>query len=120
MQCIYVYFVNLFPQLLNAFVCLLKLVPLYSRSQSLLTGSSRGLAPVPGPHVSSSPEHPRGGPPDPVFPHTRLQDLRCWDPPALGVPDLRPLNPSFPKPGLYEAPSGPRSAPPPRPGALPP
>ena len=33
MQCIYVYFVNLFPQLLNAFVCLLKLVPLYSRSQ---------------------------------------------------------------------------------------
>ena len=33
MQCIYVSFVTFFPQLLNAFVCLLKLVSLYSRSQ---------------------------------------------------------------------------------------
>lgn len=33
MQCACVCFVNLFPQLLNAFVRLLKLVPLYSRSQ---------------------------------------------------------------------------------------
>lgn len=34
MQCTYVCFVSLFPQLLNAFVFLLKLVPLYSRSQA--------------------------------------------------------------------------------------
>lgn len=44
---------------------------------------------------------------DPVFPHTRLQDLRCWDLPVLGVPDLRPLHPSFLNPGSARRPAAP-------------